>query len=145
MSNEPSLFQDQERRRPDATQGQKVVYDAAPEQTRAEGLASVDLSEKQKEYLWHCFAVESYEFSGKKWNRRRHEEHTLWESHQVGLTDAEAAQLLGWLRSSVNGRRNELVQKGVIQARDERECRRTGNTAIAWAPVRDLFRSSDKG
>ncbi|GIV57752.1 MAG: hypothetical protein KatS3mg042_0665 [Rhodothermaceae bacterium] len=48
------------------------------------------------------------------------------------LTDMEAARLLGWERTSVNGRRNELVEMGLVSESQVRLCHVTGNRVTAW-------------
>ncbi|GIV82720.1 MAG: hypothetical protein KatS3mg051_2074 [Anaerolineae bacterium] len=48
------------------------------------------------------------------------------------LTDMEAARLLGWERTSVNGRRNELVEMGLVSESQVRRCHVTGNQVTAW-------------
>jgi len=58
------------------------------------------------------------------------------------LTDKEAALLLGWDRTSVNGRRNELcggsgsklrfVKSPAVVTSEKRPCRVTGRLVTAW-------------
>jgi hypothetical protein len=48
------------------------------------------------------------------------------------LTDMEAARLLGWERTSVNGRRKELTDMGLIAKAQTRRCHVTGNDVAAW-------------
>jgi len=48
------------------------------------------------------------------------------------LTDMEAARLLSWERTSVNGRRKELVDMGLVRKAQVRRCHVTGNDVTAW-------------
>jgi len=157
-----TLFDDQAKRRSDAKQGEKIVYedepdhatasteadddsdmavpDTDPETVRDRAYADVDVTEKQAEYMRVCWGCTGEGFSTRLWEQRVEAERMMFDSEMSALTDMEAARILGWPRSAVNGRRNELVEKGVMRADGQRECRVTSNTATVWTPVKDLFR-----
>lgn len=54
----------------------------------------------------------------------------------AGLTDWEIVEGLGILRSSVCGRRNELLRDDLIKDSGRRRVERTGHKAIVWVAVR---------
>lgn len=56
------------------------------------------------------------------------------------LTDMEVAKMLGIERTSVNGRRAELIEMGHVEAGAKRPCLVTGNTVTSWRAVPDLWR-----
>ncbi len=58
-------------------------------------------------------------------NRLNHE----WA---IGLTNREAAFLLGWDINRVTGRCKELRDVGLVEKHETRLCRVTGQKAIAW-------------
>lgn len=99
--------------------------------------AKDDLGKKQLRYLRELGRVTS-EGQPTKAGERVH-----------NLTDMEAAKLLGWERTSVNGRRAELcggsgsseqIQKQPLVVKDEkRPCCVTGRTATAWRTAPGLF------
>lgn len=65
------------------------------------------------------------------------------------LTDKEAAVMLGWERTSVNGRRNELCggsgspdwvkKQPLVVSSQKRKCLVSGNTCTAWRTAAGLF------
>lgn len=56
------------------------------------------------------------------------------------LTNSEIAARLGWTINTVTPRVFELRQRGYVSQFEERECRVTGRTCIAWyASQRTLF------
>jgi len=124
----------------DDVDGDMAVPDTDPEAVRDRAYADVDVTEKQAEYMRVCWGCKEQGFSARLWHQRVEAERMMWGSEKEALTDMEAARILGWPRSAVNGRRNELVKKGVMRADGQRECRVTGNTATVWRPVKDLFR-----
>jgi len=54
------------------------------------------------------------------------------EKHPEGVTDMELAREMGWERTSINGRRNELSKLKLVVELAQRPCKITGRTAIAW-------------
>lgn len=48
------------------------------------------------------------------------------------LTDAEAAEVLNVERSTINARRNELVQRGLVEAIGTKENPQTGVQNVTW-------------
>ena len=54
------------------------------------------------------------------------------EKHPEGITDMELARELGWERTSINGRRNELANMCLVVELEQRPCKITGRKAIAW-------------
>lgn len=44
--------------------------------------------------------------------------------------------MLEWERTSVNGRRSELIEKGYAEPHETRACRVTGNPCTTWRATR---------
>jgi hypothetical protein len=114
MPDEPTLFDDQARRRPDATDRQKVVYeddaDEDGDPVDAEAVAAAALSALEEE--------------GERDTVRAEYARLLWSAAQGGislqadngeyvaveaLTDKEAAKKLGREKTTINARRGELM------------------------------------
>ncbi len=54
-----------------------------------------------------------------------------FDNPEESFTNAEVSQILGWMINRVTPRRHELVRFRILEKKQKRECRVTGNTA--WA------------
>lgn len=86
---------------------------------------------------------DTYRAQAPRLGRKQHEYHALLRhvtehgftknGHRFfNLTDMEAARWLGWERTTVNGRRNELVRMGLARQDGTRRCLVTRNTCAVW-------------
>ena len=109
---------------------------AGGEATRDAAYASLgDLTPKHRAYLDLLRHV------------ARHNPTTKGGRHLEALTDMEAAEWLGWSRSTINGRRDELMARNDRAVTEEpavvragrRRCHVTGSTCTAWKPTPWLF------
>lgn len=146
-ADQATLFDDQERRHvtPEG-QPDRVAYEDEPDpkEVRDDAYDDVDLTAKQEEYMRCLFGWQEGEKSQRLFEQRVEVERMMWGTSMLALTDMEAARILDWPRSSVNGRRNELVNDlYLMEAAEKRECRVTGETAVAWRPVADLWNQPD--
>jgi hypothetical protein len=110
---QPTLFDEQARRRTDATQGQKVVYEKKPNDNEEPSAQTA----QQK-------ALAALEEEGERETMRAQYARLLWTAATTGvivisdvgeyvavdaLTDKEAAKKLGCEKTTINARRNELM------------------------------------
>lgn len=63
---------------------------------------------------------------------KQHEVYKVFARSFQPLTNMEAAALLGWSINRVTPRVLELREAGVLTFAEQRKCRVTGNTAMAW-------------
>jgi hypothetical protein len=116
--HQPSLFDTQAHRRPDARTGQKVVYESPHGETQD---ATGDRSDSQSAA---AAALEALEDEEQRETVRAQYAQLLWRAGDLGvvltsdegeyvavdaLTDKEAAKMLGCEKTTINARRNELM------------------------------------
>ena len=113
-----TLFDDQATRRPDARQGQKVVYEGEPsdsddheedETTDSEAVAAAVLSALEDEGERETMRAKYARLLWRAAQRRVTVEVDGQKKALESLTDKEAADLLGCEKTTVNARRNELM------------------------------------
>jgi len=130
MPDQPNLFDEQARTRPDAESGQKVVYEDKPRGGHDEPVDDepvdgkpVDDEPADAEAV-AAAALSALEEEGKRDTVRAEYARLLWKAAQGGislqtdsgeyvaveaLTDKEAAKKLGREKTTINARRGELM------------------------------------
>lgn len=123
MPETPTLFDDQAQARPDARQGQKVVYEDEPTPDGDQAGEAEDSDDRPDSAAVAAAVLSSLEEEGERDTMRARYARLLWkaahrrvtvtidgkEKALPALTDKEAAELLGCEKTTVNARRNELM------------------------------------
>ena len=119
MADQATFFGDQAKTRPDAEQGQKVVYEGEPEQDRdsdsdadrtAEAVAAAVLAALEDEGKRETLRARYARLLWKTARRRVTVDTASGQTKALeALTDKEAADLLGCEKTTINARRNELM------------------------------------